>query len=973
MVEPFKKGHKRKNSHLYMEQTASGSSINSFEMDHLNINKFDLVDSSNHIHNVMADDSNVNIQKVNNDLANADKSPNPAEVSNHDKLYKTNKPSSTIEISGFERENALDLESQNIEQIHNQDSQTAHNNSMPYWSWYFHKKFKHHRKRSIYILIILSLALFIFLSLSFISNYQSTGKIDAFNRHSTNNTGIVGNNPRGFTIDDIFAGKFDIPQDTFHFIRPPQKITKFESDPGLYLTTEKITKKDASSDADGSFPKIRFLAKQLYSKEFRKDLGSNSFVYNNENYLVDSIQVNYNLDRLILGSNIKQDFRHSSNGFYWLKDLESEQIQPIVLNENMHEPVELSFAKFSPNYNFIIFGHGNDIYIRHSDAKMKQVTRITEDGDENIFNGKPDWVYEEEVLASDTAIWWAPDDSMFLFAKFDTKDVHEYQFPIYTSKMAYNEIKKIKYPKVGTPNPKVSFFMVNAMNGVVTEVDLDKFENEFIFYDVQWIHNESVLFKITDRYSKSLQIIEYDLKANSLSKVRGLETKEFNGWIEKPKDMLPILPNKENGINKYGYLDIQPDKNGFNHIFYFPETSSKEGIQLTTGPWEATEILGYSYDDNLIYFSSNKISNMGQHLYGVKLNAANSNENVLTILTFQNPENIDHYYDFELSSSGSYALMKKLGPDHPETYAGPINDLLAIGNGKSAPKNIKALTHPEKFITNSKKYDMPITSYKSAEIDDGNGGKIEINYIEVKPANFDPSKKYPILVNVYGGPGSITFTKKSNMLFEESISSGLNAIILKIEPRGTGGKGWKFRSWVKDKIGYWEPRDITSVTKQYIKENIGHINQDHVVLWGWSYGGFTTLKTLEFDNGKTFKYGIAVAPVTNWLYYDSVYTERYMDTLKENGEGYNNIARINNFENFKNIQRFLLIHGTADDNVHIQNTYELIDELNLHSVKNFDLQIYPDSDHSIKFHNGQVIIFQRLYSWISDVFADKFS
>lgn len=243
--------------------------------------------------------------------------------------------------------------------------------------------------------------------------------------------------------------------------------------------------------------------------------------------------------------------------------------------------------------------------------------------------------------------------------------------------------------------------------------------------------------------------------------------------------------------------------------------------------------------------------------------------------------------------------------------------------------------------------------------------------IEVLPANFNPSKKYPLLVNIYGGPGSQKLDVQFNIGFEHIISSSLDAIVLYIDPRGTGGKSWAFKSYATEKIGYWEPRDITAVVSKWISDH-SFVNPDKTAIWGWSYGGFTTLKTLEYDSGEVFKYGMAVAPVTNWLLYDSIYTERYMNLPKDNVEGYSEHSVIKKVSNFKNVNRFLVCHGTTDDNVHFQNTLTLLDQFNINGVVNYDLQVYPDSEHSIAHHNANKVIYERLFKWLERAFNDRF-
>lgn len=869
-----------------------------------------------------------------------------------DNIDTHNVPSNNIrESTGLTPniDDSIDLEQQDLYTI---PATTTQENvwERDYWN----KKFLQH-KRIIYLVISFLLFLLIIISLS-------KGKTSFSSSVSSTNATVLRRrgNPKGFTIDDIFNGEFDIPdQKTFHFIDPPEILTTFDKDPGLYFTTE-------STDTES---RVNFVAKQLYSNEFRKGLGSNQFSYNGINYVADSVKISYRLDKIIFGTNIKTDFRHSSHGQYWIKDVDTGKIQPIVPSKEMNDPIDIQFAYFSPGYNFIYFHYANNIYIKSLYDESSGPIQITFDKDQNIINGKTDWIYEEEVLANDKAIWWAPDDSAFVFAQFDETDVPTYEFPLYTLKNQYDLMNQIKYPKPGTKNPTVSLFLFNMQNGVMSKIPTLNDDKECILYDVQWINNENFLFKITDRYSKQLQIIAHNSKKQETTFIRSIDTTKFNGWTEKMKKMVPILPNKRRNRDQYGYLDIHQDNNGFEHIFYYPKINSKDGIQLTFGNWEITGngIVGVNYDDNIIYFTSNKISNMGQHLYAVHLNKDKNGEK--NLVTLQDPNQIDNFYDFIFSSSTRYAVMKLQGGKYPQSWVGATNDIFTMDeNTLNNSDKIITLMNLDKLQNSMTKYDYPITSYKSMVLQDG----VEINYVEIKPKHIDAKKKYPLLVNVYGGPGSITFTKKSSILLEQSVASGLDSIVLQIEPRGTGGKGWDFKSWALNKLGYWEPRDVTEVTKRFIQDNKGIIDEEKIAIWGWSYGGFTTLKTIEFDEGNTFKYAIAVAPVTNWKYYDSIYTERYMGSLKDNVDGYNQIARLSNLNGLSKLKKFMLIHGTADDNVHIQNTYDLVDELTLHNIKNYEMEIFPDSDHTIKFHNAQRIIFRRLYSWFEDAFSGRF-
>ncbi|EHN00160.1 Ste13p [Saccharomyces cerevisiae x Saccharomyces kudriavzevii VIN7] len=761
---------------------------------------------------------------------------------------------------------------------------------------------------------------------------------------------------RSFSIENVLDGDFVIPENTFHFINAPQILLSQDLDPGLFFTTKEI---------DGQ---THFIAKQLFDETFEVNLGGNRFLYQGAEFTVSSVQINYELDKVIFGTNLEPEFRHSSKGYYWVKDLSTGAIEPILPPEESNDDnefglVKLSYAHFSPAYKYIYFVYESNLFLQSVSARYAK--KLTEDGSKEVFNAKPDWIYEEEVLASDKAIWWAPDDSKAVFARFNDTNVDDIQLNHYTNMdEPYLSNSRIKYPKPGFQNPKFDLFLINLQNGIIYSINADC-QNDSILYNAKWISPDAFRFEVTDRNSKILDVKVYDIQSAKLLTVRTTDSNLYKGWIEKTKDVLSIPPKPESKRTEYGYIDIHTDIAGFNHLFYYPSILAKDGIQLTKGNWEVTGngIIGYEYETDTVFFTANKIGVMSQHLYSTSF-ADPTSQGKLQCL--QNPSDKHDFYDFELSSSTRYAVSKKLGPDTPVKVAGLLTEVLNVAD--THDDSIVQLTIDEKFKETIKNYDLPITNYNSMVLNDG----IEINYIEIKPANVDPKKKYPILVNIYGGPGSQTFTTKWSLAFEQSVVSGLDAIVLQIEPRGTGGKGWNFRSWARGKLGYWEPRDIIEVTKKFIQTNRPHIDENKVAIWGWSYGGFTSLKTVELDNGETFKYAMAVAPVTNWTLYDSIYTERYMNQPSENQEGYLDISTIKNYKSFESLRRLFVMHGTSDDNVHIQNTFRFVDQLNLLGLTNYDMHIFPDSDHSIRHHNAQRIVFQKLYYWLKDAFDGHF-
>ncbi|SCV03205.1 LAMI_0H06282g1_1 [Lachancea mirantina] len=751
-----------------------------------------------------------------------------------------------------------------------------------------------------------------------------------------------------FSIEHVLNKEFAYQEFDWRFIRPSSRYKLQEEDPGLYLSVE----------APNGIS--RYVAKQMVDNHFYFELSKTTFSYGGEEFEIEDLIPSYRLDKAILSTGHEKEYRHSSRAYYWLKDVTTNIYLPITPFPDEGALYKLSYAKFSPSYNFIYFVYENDLFVQQTEFGSTP-QRLTTDGSHSVFNGKPDWVYEEEIFSSDEAVWWAEDDSKLVFAKFDDSDVQTFDYMSFSGNGPYNSQKQVKYPKPGTPNPSVKLFTLSMSEGVLYELQSQKQSHEKILYFGQWIGPNQFLFKESDRESKELTINLYDCDTAMVSPVRTVYSNTYNGWIEKQKKVMVIPPKESLGRKQFGYVDVETDSKGFLHLFYYPGGKSIEGHQLTHGDWEVTGngIIGYEFETDTVFFLANERGSIFRHIYSVI--AVTGDTSGVKVL--QNPEE-GSFNAFELSASCRFAIRQYLGPNIPVTTAGPLTLILSDDHSRS----ITPLTNSENLKTTLQKFDMPETSHHVIKLSDG----VEILYTLIQPKGIDEERKHPLLVQVYGGPGSQTVTARFDVGLEESVSSGLDAIVLKIEPRGTGGRGWSFKRWVKGKIGYWEVNDLREVTKAVIKAKSHLIDENRIAIWGWSYGAFLALKTLEVDAGQIFKYGVAVAPVTNWKFYNSIYTERIMGKPDENDVGYSEHSLIKDVENFNKVKRFFLVHGTADDNVHLQNTLNLIDQFNLNSVTNYDWQIYPDSDHSIVFHNAGRIVYEKIYSWLMDAFSGQF-
>lgn len=688
-------------------------------------------------------------------------------------------------------------------------------------------------------------------------------------------------------------------------------------------------------------------------------------------------------------------WRHLSFALYWLYRCSKKDyilIQPeISLNtarsEMTPEKMErIQFASFSWNGDTIIFGQENDIYVLFLDTL--ETIRVTRDGSKHIFNGKADWVYEEEVVSDDKLFWFSPNLENLIYLKINDTQVEEYPLQYYvkeakeTSLLGDQKVtpnvnqypyeEKLRYPKPGTPIPKVSVHKFHIPSRQTDSIEVKEITGEsFVVYDAFWIDDENFMMKISDRASKILSKILYlpNDKDKKVRKISENDTGKYNGWVQK-KNTRAINTKASR------YIDETVCFNHTQLALYNQPSDAEPKILTNFSDFDIvySSPLSWDTEKNLLYFLTTKRSPMDAHLVALDLDKESNKYTYITDI------GKDGLFDIDFSNDCNFLNLFYKGPEQPwqkiismkdlsthikKSEMQKISqDLVEIDNDEA----VNAYTITQKTF---REINFPTTVYKQAKVGHYLDGRpILVNLAETYPPNFDPdiANKYPLLVHVYGGPDSQLVTKASKCGFEELVSSTLGSVVISIDPRGTNGQGWDFKSFARYKIGYWEARDIVAVTAEYIKTH-RFLNKDKVSIWGWSYGGFTVLKCLEYDQGRTFNSGIAVAPVTNWLFYDSIYTERYLGLPSNNSYGEN--ACVNRIEDLMLIRRLLLIHGTADDNVHLQNLFWLVDRLNIAGLNNFDMYMFPDSAHLINFHNAHKVIFERIYAWLKIMWLDR--
>jgi dipeptidyl aminopeptidase len=666
-----------------------------------------------------------------------------------------------------------------------------------------------------------------------------------------------------------------------------------------------------------------------------------SFEYNGKQYSpVDAIP-SKDLLRVLLVTDRKKNWRHSSTANYWIFDVRTQTVDPLVPGE---PDTRVQLAQWSPTSDQVVYTKDNDIYLRrvgYSTAK-----RVTTDGGAEVFNGVPDWVYEEEVLASGKATWWSQDGNFFAFLRTNETGVPEYPVQYFVERPsgtepepgeeAYPEVRQIKYPKAGSHNPVVDFKFYDVVKGDVFEVEISGgfADDDRLITTVVWAGNKEVLVKETNRVSDVMRVVLVDVASRTGKTVRTMNVKALDGgWFEISQKTKYIPADTSKNRPADGYIDTIIHDNG-DHLAYFSPLDNPNPIMLTSGNWEVVDApSAVDLDRNLVYFIATKESSIQRHVYSVRLDGKDLKP--LTDTT------VEGYYGASFSSGAGYMLLSYHGPGIPWQKV------------VSTPSNPTTYEHiiekNEELSNNAKKHELPIEIYGTINVEG-----VDLNYVERRPPHFDEKKKYPILFQQYSGPGSQTVNKRFGIDFQSYVAASLGYICVTVDGRGTGYIGRKARVLVRKNLGHYESHDQIAAAKIWAAKK--YVDEARLAIWGWSYGGFMTLKTLEQDAGQTFSYGMAVAPVTDWRFYDSIYTERYMLTPQTNPGGYDSSA-ISNVTALSQNVRFLLMHGVADDNVHMQNSLTLLDKLDLAAIENYDVHVFPDSDHGIYFHNANRIVY----------------
>ncbi|KAF3933914.1 Seprase [Dactylella cylindrospora] len=652
------------------------------------------------------------------------------------------------------------------------------------------------------------------------------------------------------------------------------------------------------------------------------------------------------LKKVLFAINYTKQYRHSYFADYLVLDVASGQTTPIVADQ----AGDIQYAEFAPTGDAIAFVRGNNLFLNING----QVTQITSDGGPNTFNAVPDWVYEEEIFGDRKTLWWSPDGKYVAYLSFDETGVETFTVPYYMDNQkiapSYPHELELRYPKVGTTNPTVSFNLLEVKNLKKTNVPIEAFaKDDTIIGEVAWLTDahSKVIVRAYNRVQDKEKLVLVTVRNGKTKIVR--ERDGSDGWLDNNLAISYIgaVDRRRTTTKKEYYVDLS-DHSGWNHLYLYP-VEGGDAIALTKGEWEVTAILKIDTKKQIIYFQATKQHSTSRHIYSVSYK-----NNELKALV---DDSVPASYSASFSSGGGYYLLSYRGPDVP------YQELFAVGSSKA----LRVVNDNAALYNKLKEYKLPNITY--LELTHPEGWKF--NVMQRLPANFDPKKKYPVLFIPYGGPGAQQVSQAfSSIGWNAYIASDpeLEYITWTVDGRGTGYRGRKFRATVASHLGRYEAQDQIFAAQELVKMH-DFVDRDKIGIWGWSFGGYLSAKVIEADSG-LFNLALIIAPVTDWRFYDSMYTERYMKTYDQNQAGYNETA-VRKGDGFKKIGgTFSILHGTGDDNVHYQNAAALVDVLVGQGVppEKMKMFAFTDSDHSIVY-NGQSTF---LYKYLTQqLYAEK--
>jgi dipeptidyl-peptidase 4 len=641
------------------------------------------------------------------------------------------------------------------------------------------------------------------------------------------------------------------------------------------------------------------------------DVRFNGRALNIENY-----QFSPGEDKLLLHENLEHVYRRSPKASYFVYDIATKKMT------ELSDKGKQLFPKFSPDGKKIAFVRDNNIYIKNLATNAE--VAVTKDGELNkIKNGWADWVYEEEFSRADY-FEWSTDSKSLAYIRFDESKVKEYTLDVYKGEL-YPEKYTYKYPKAGEDNSIVSVHIYNDESGRTVTADIGK-ETDIYIPRIKFSSDPSLL--CIQRLNRLQNKLEYLFCNTSGGQCQVILIDEAKTYVDITDD-LTFVANK-------GFI-ISSEKDEYNHLYYY-DLKGKLLAQLTKGAWDVIEFKGFDERSSTLYYVSTENGAINRDVYSVRLDGKGRKR--------LSPR--EGQTDFTFATGYKYYVSSYSNANTP-----PVYELYTIDG-----KLLKTLEDNKELLAKMKNY--RISERKFMKFPNSEG--VQLNGWIMKPQDFDSTKKYPVYMYAYNGPGSNLCNNSWSGFdfFWHNLLNQEGYIVVCVDGRGTMGRGRAFKHSTYMNLGKLETQDQMDVAK-YLG-SLKYVDKSRIGFMGWSYGGYMAALLIT-KGADLFKAAVAVAPVTNWKYYDNIYTERFMRKPQDNKSGYEDNSPVNFVKNIKG--RLLVIHGSADDNVHMQNSMEFANALVKNNIP-FDFMLYPNKNHGISGGLTRLHIYTKILKFVRE-------
>ena len=649
-------------------------------------------------------------------------------------------------------------------------------------------------------------------------------------------------------------------------------------------------------------------------------------------------------NKMLLYTDSERVWRLNTKGYYYVYDLNTGDLQPLSDRDKGFQ----MFAKFSPDGKQVGFVRDRNLFL--VDLSAMQERQLTHDGAEGtIINGTSDWVYEEEFGLRDG--WsWSPDSRYIAFIQMDETRTRAYELS--DLRGLYPEVQTFRYPKAGEANSEIHVGVIDVGSMETGFFDTGTWNagGDSLEYIPQmgWTPEIEGFYNVwmfrMDRDQNDLDLL-YGNPAD-LS-VRIVLQEREKTWIDVETGFNDLNVGNLTYLDDGRHFVWISERDGGRHLYLY-QNNGTFVQRLTSGDWDVTDFYGVDEESGVVYFNGTLDGPQERHLYKTPLSVAMRETNG----HFGMPEKITDrpgWHQIDMSRDHKFYI---------DTYSS-VTTPMVVSLHRASGELVKVLEDNAELQSRLAQYDLPVPEFISVPAADGT----PLNAYIIKPRNFSPDTQYPLLIHTYGGPGSQEVGNQwggAEQIWHRLLAEKYGILVVGVDGRGTGARGKAFKSITYKRLGQVEAEDQIAAAKYFGAQS--YIDPARIGIWGWSYGGYLTLMSMLYGEGpETFHAGIAVAPVTDWRQYDTIYTERYMSTPQRNAEGYRASAPVNYADRLAEDQKLLIIHGAADDNVHLQNTIQMVDALQREN-KQFSMMVYPGRDHGI--YGGLTRL--HLYTLITD-------